>query len=160
MAVGSTLGGSAAGCVPASTTSLAVARCCADDRVSSAPVASAATCRALGWTAATAVGSPTVCGSSVFGGNGPCSGSLTWVEANNFCTAPGARLCSVSELQGNVARPATVTSNGCGYNTQLLWTGTQCSGGFTAAYGSTTGGSTTACLPTSATLPTRCCANV
>jgi hypothetical protein len=63
-------------------------------------IVSAATCAELGWTNAFSLGSTSVCGESDLGLGG-CSGVRSFANALAFCEAPGARLCTVEELQND-----------------------------------------------------------
>ena len=90
------------------------------------PVArcSSATCSALDMLNDIERGSDGVCGgSSGFGLNKPCSGTLSWTEARDYCEGVGARLCTEFELRNNEAK-----GTGCDLDTALIWSSTRCGG--------------------------------
>jgi len=115
---------------------------------------SASSCDDLGWTNAEKFGSSSVCGESDSGFGG-CSAPMNRNDALALCESAGARLCSVEELQANEVR-----GTGCGYDSRMVWSRDTCEGGFTVAYGATTGGSETSCLAASEEMPARCCADI
>jgi len=144
----------------ASETAVERTRCCAD--ASGGPVvppvpaptpmpivASASSCEDLGWTNL-AKGSSSVCGESD-DGLGGCSGELTWTEATSFCGAVGARLCTAAELSAKETK-----ATGCGYDSQLLWSSTECDGGFSIVSGT---GDASGCAAGVAVEKVRCCAD-
>lgn len=118
--------------------------------------ASAATCAELGWTGG--LGSAEVCGETDGPAVGPCSGDVTWAQAEAFCTAGGARLCTLNELVEN-----ETVGTGCGYDSRRVWSSTACGPG---AYLSTSGNASSSsthpieCSDASAVaIVARCCAD-
>jgi hypothetical protein len=114
---------------------------------------SAVSCAKLGWS--TGVGSPTVCGASEVP---TCSGLKTYAQAQSFCEAAGARLCTFTELTGNEAG-----QTGCSLDAQRVWTSTACgiNSAMTQAGGSAGLGAVVAqCSPRGSTAYVRCCADV
>ena len=149
-AMGSTLGGTIKECIEPKTRG--AVRCCADVPL---PKASASNCESLGWGNALAFGSSSVCGESDLGLGG-CSGFMAWGDAASFCSAGGARLCTLEELQADDTR-----STGCGYDTKAVWSSSRCNeeSGFQVAPGSSVGGSWVTCLAESSKRNVRCCAD-
>ena len=133
------------------------ARCCTgvDTEALNLNPISSATCADLGWTDAASYGSTAVCGESDLGLGG-CSGEMSFVEAETFCTAIGARLCTLSEVESDETR-----GTGCGYDSKLVWTNSPCSGG--AGHAQAPGASTFSlgapCAKDSEKGFTRCCAD-
>eukprot|EP00613_Pedinella_sp_CCMP2098_P028514 CAMPEP_0171705404 /NCGR_PEP_ID=MMETSP0991-20121206/13172_1 /TAXON_ID=483369 /ORGANISM="non described non described, Strain CCMP2098" /LENGTH=429 /DNA_ID=CAMNT_0012294933 /DNA_START=464 /DNA_END=1754 /DNA_ORIENTATION=- len=90
-----------------------------------------------------------------------CSGLMTWEQANAFCETYGARLCTKNQLENNEAKGA-----GCQYNSERIWSSTECSTGFMTGF-MTAAGSTgfASSLPTKCTKKSantayaRCCAD-
>lgn len=113
---------------------------------------STSTCDELGWTNAGSYGSSSVCGESKVGGL--CSGTISQSEANAFCEAAGARLCTIAELQANEAR-----GTGCKYDVQLVWTADECSEGYYVASGSTRLETAPSCEASATEMYARCCAD-
>jgi hypothetical protein len=85
------------------------------------------TCTQLEWSPS--ADKPGVCASArggVFYGGRVVDGSCieetaTWHEAHQLCTLRGARMCSVDELQANVAK-----TTGCDREQQRVWSDTAC----------------------------------
>ena len=100
---------------------------------------SASTCADLGWDGYKNYGSELVCGSLAAdgctgldghgGGCLPCSGRVDCAGARAYCEASGARLCTAAELINDEAR-----GGGCGYDSELVWSSTRCSGTTTSFY--------------------------
>jgi len=131
-------------------TDLVGTRCCAD--VTTVSSVSMSSCDDLGWTNAEAYGDSLVCGGSDEGLGGECSGALTWSDGKTFCESAGARLCTATELLNLETR-----GTGCSLDAQLLWSSTECAGGYSVLTGK---GEEAACLAATDTLDTRCCADV
>ena len=92
------------------------------------------TCDQLEWGGSSVFGTEGVCGAS----NQPplynCSGAVSYIAARDFCQSVGARLCTANELLGDEAR-----STGCAYDSELVWSSTQCNNGngaYFVVYGS------------------------
>jgi hypothetical protein len=145
--MGSSLFGSESDCQ--ADTELSHVRCCADRQVE----ISSNSCSELSWTNAARYGSSSVCGESDLGLGG-CSAWLEWAEANEFCTASGARLCTLSELQSDEAR-----GTGCQFDSQYLWTSTPCVDGHATAPGSSAYGTGAGCPSPGSKRKARCCAD-
>lgn len=117
---------------------------------------SQASCTRLGWDPLR-YGSVSTCGGP---GLESCGGVADWETAREICQLEGARLCTVAEVLADEVR-----DTGCGYNEQLIWTSTACTGGYKAAYGATTNHKApkdyTQCVPRlDATVAVvRCCAD-
>jgi hypothetical protein len=71
-------------------------------------------CGALGWSFIE--GDPGICGNS-----SPCSGLVTFEQAQGLCFSRGGRLCTWSEL---INRETEGT--GCGYDSQRVWSLSEC----------------------------------
>jgi hypothetical protein len=158
LAYGSSLSGKTTTCAPSSNKNYV--RCCSNVYINNVfpqvilPVPkSAKSCSALGWTPTT-YGSPSVCGGSG-ATTSTCSGAIPWASAKTYCTAFGARLCTVTELAANEAR-----GTGCSLDSKQLWSSTACPTGYLLAYGSSLSGTTTTCAATGASNAVRCCADV
>lgn len=116
---------------------------------------SASTCDELGWNNADERGSTSVCGETDLGLGG-CSGTKSHSEATAICEAAGARLCTVAELQADETR-----GTGCKYDTRMMWTSDECTGGYSIAPGSTRLATASSCETASTgDVYTRCCADV
>jgi len=105
---------------------------------------SASTCDQLGWTSKANLGSSLICSSSASSSCTDddcleCSGLVDWAEARSYCESIGARLCTMDEVLDD-----EVAGGGCGYDTELIWTATSCSGSESSFYAVT--GSSTARL--------------
>jgi hypothetical protein len=125
-------------------------RCCAD---AFKPV-SAKSCGELGWSNARQFGSSTVCGESDdrLGG---CSRWGSWEDANAFCAAGGARLCTLTELKDDEAR-----ATGCSLDSETLWSMDACGDNeHFVGMGSSTFGTWSACKGNSTPRKVRCCAD-
>lgn len=61
------------------------------------------------------------CARSRFGPKNTCLPAGTFYEAQAACKADGAKLCTTAELSADVA-----AGSGCGFDTQLVWTGDEC----------------------------------
>ena len=122
-------------------------RCCAD-----APTLMS--CGSLGWNPEK-FGNPEVCGESDTGLGG-CSGFLGHDEAELFCEAGGARLCSLQELADDETR-----GTGCGYDFEQVWSATSCGPGlFSTAMGSSSSGKPAACEAGTVKRAARCCSRI
>eukprot|EP00040_Diaphanoeca_grandis_P025821 m.143678 g.143678 ORF g.143678 m.143678 type:complete len:1176 (-) comp30330_c0_seq1:27-3554(-) len=89
-------------------------------------------CNTLGWVAAKQSTINSVCATSVVRTDGACIAEpLTFYTSRVLCESVGARLCSPSELQGDVAR-----SVACGLNAKRVWTKESCDGGYLTSFGS------------------------
>jgi hypothetical protein len=148
LGMGSTLFGAASEC--RTDDSPRPVRCCADVFK---PV-SEKSCGELGWTNARLFGSSTVCG----GSNdrlGGCSRWGSWEDANAFCAAGGARLCTLTELKNDEAR-----ATGCSLDSKMLWSTNACgANSHIVGLGSSTFGTRSACMPNSTPRKVRCCAD-
>jgi hypothetical protein len=118
---------------------------------------SAKTCNELGWGGG--LGSGVVCGESD-NNMGGCSGLKTFAQAEAYCSAAGARLCTASELSAD--EPATT---GCGYDAQRVWSSTSVGCGLgehKSQAGNTTslGSIPQQCTSDTSTAYVRCCADV
>jgi hypothetical protein len=117
---------------------------------------SVSTCEELGWLSYDYMGDTTaVCGGSDISLGG-CSGTVNWADAANFCESAGARLCTVEELIADETR-----LTGCEYDRKLIWSSTECDGGYSVAAGSTLSTKTPSCKDPSNddTMRARCCAD-
>jgi hypothetical protein len=126
---------------------------------------SVSTCTELGWGKFNSNGEfvdsvpssdASVCGESDFNLGG-CSGETNYDEAESFCTAVGARLCTLSEIQNDEAK-----GSGCNYDYELVWTSESCgTDQYYVEYGSTLIGSGSSCVSktTSSNVYVRCCAD-
>jgi hypothetical protein len=87
------------------------------------PSSGLTSCRALEWSVEpgrSSTPNTDVCSASVVGGQ--CHmGQLDWESALATCSAVGARLCTTSELDNDVA-----ANTGCGLDDQLVWSGDEC----------------------------------
>lgn len=125
--------------------------------LSKAAVISSKSCSDLGWLNADLYGNSTVCGGSIFD-RGRCAELLTWPQADAFCTSPGARLCTSSELSNNEAK-----STGCGLDATLVWTSTAANcveGSYEQIFGAHSSVDSLRCAVASSTANVRCCADV
>jgi len=113
-------------------------------------------CVDLGWTNAGAGRSKKVCSNSRV--NGKCSGRVTKTQAEAFCSAVGARLCSVEELENDEA-----AGTGCNLDGKRSWTRNACSGGAMTVGGSKRSSKKRTlrakCEPSSTQRFARCCAS-
>jgi hypothetical protein len=146
--IGSSLFGSGSDCK--ADGSLSHVRCCADHQIE----ISSKSCSELKWTNAERFGSASVCGESLLGLGG-CSAWLEWADANAFCKAGGARLCTSNELQSDEAR-----GTGCQFDSQFLWSSTPCVDGYSTAAGSSAFNKNVRCPSAGSKRNTRCCADV
>ena len=115
------------------------------------------TCDELGFPSAATFGDITVCGETDAPSlGGACSGARSWSEASAFCLSAGARLCSAAELENDEAR-----NSGCNYNTEMIWSSTECDGGYKVAHGGSGFGTVAdTCQSTEASdVYVRCCAD-
>lgn len=117
-------------------------------------IKSVLSCDELAWPNAVDFGSVNVCGESSINLGG-CSGLLNSTQANHFCTAAGARLCTLTELENDETR-----KTGCGLDSRLVWSSSPCTGGYYVAYGSSAFPSPLTCSLTSNEQYARCCADV
>lgn len=62
-----------------------------------------------------------VCSKAAVGGSGACSGTVSYADAVEWCSAVGARLCTQAELEAKEAMGA-----GCGLNNKNIWSSTSC----------------------------------
>eukprot|EP00054_Salpingoeca_dolichothecata_P025910 m.183153 g.183153 ORF g.183153 m.183153 type:complete len:3304 (+) comp25500_c0_seq1:45-9956(+) len=100
-------------------------RCCADVVALTPAEYSAYTCSQLGWRTQTSVhpSSDEVCGHSLE----DCSATAqesekrTFAQAQNYCLAKGARLCSYPELVQEES-----AGTGCLYDQEIVWSSTPC----------------------------------
>jgi len=58
---------------------------------------------------------------SVGSGNNGCVHEASWATANRTCVQEGARLCTLSELQGSCAQ-----GTGCNHDSDMLWASDGC----------------------------------
>lgn len=113
------------------------------------------TCAELGWSAT--YGSQKVCGESE-GADGVCPPAMDHADADAFCTAQGARLCTLAEVQAG-----TASRTGCGFDAERTWAKDLCDSG-QGAYSFS--GNTMVypeialeCSPRNSKLVFRCCAD-
>lgn len=137
-------------------------RCCADRVQDEAgpseptePVRSTALCKDLGWQFK--YGNTDVCAASTIDNTCHQSDS-TFDQAEAICTGQGARLCTLAELEADVAR-----GTGCSLDFSVTWTSTPCSNGH-GAYARTgrydVGRAATCTVKDTSTLRSvRCCAD-
>ena len=120
-------------------------RCCADSAPASKNTA------ALD-TATVGVDFSKIFGISQVGKKQECQKKADATKAAKLCQASGARLCSVSELNANVAK-----QTGCGLDNIMVWTGEKCgSNSFLATTGAFTGVEAV-CTPANDAMAVRCC---
>ena len=121
-------------------------RCCADEPNS---VSSRKTCSTLGWSRIV----NGVCGESD-NSLGGCNAGKTHSQASTICTAAGARLCSVVEVDSG----ATATT-GCDFDTKWVWTSDPCGTNlYWTARGS--GSGERKCKPATKAKNVRCCSDI
>lgn len=118
-------------------------------------VVSVSTCDELGWRVVSMEDGTYVCGESN-DGLGGCSGTVSQSEAAAFCEAAGARLCTASEFQADVAM-----GTGCGLDRKMVWSCDECTGGYYVAPGSSRLAVGPNCKTASSfdTYDARCCAD-
>ncbi|KAJ9452227.1 hypothetical protein DIPPA_09459 [Diplonema papillatum] len=71
-----------------------------------------------------------ICAEPAVGGSCSTQTGRTYAAAEQFCSAAGARLCSMTELLYNVAK-----GTGCNVETSRVWTLTTCDGGHVSQAG-------------------------
>ena len=125
------------------------------------------TCAQLGWRRVVGANSVDSCGSSAAeidpSGAPICHRNVGHALANSVCQKVGARLCSVSEVQGG----AVADGSKCNYNAELVWTDTPCylqgtdsfqTHGYFASTGGGGNGYTSCKLATGSFAASSCCA--
>ena len=119
---------------------------------------SALSCVEIGWppNRLTSLALDDRCGASKVD-NGGCSGNVTYILAQLMCAGHGARLCTASELKGNVAR-----QTGCLLDRRPVWTSHACDGGGHWVVGGSSKASAfePQCAGLSVQSHVRCCADV
>ena len=118
------------------------------------PTHSESTCDDLGWSNANQYGSSNVCGESD-DDLGGCDSASTWGQAVDKCTASGARLCTLAELQNDETR-----GTGCSFDSEMVWSSTPCGANVHAlSVGGSNYGSKSECDADSSPRAVRCCAD-
>ena len=135
------------------------------DAISTAPTAAAAAnlrtranCTDLGWRTKSAA-HPDTCAASEINGRCTAPRSSAFFGAQQVCASAGARLCTIGELEANVAR-----GTGCRLDDEVVWSSTPCGGGgnFNKFFANTGAPSTRSRVCLSSTLDLaslRCCAS-
>jgi len=85
---------------------------------------------------------------------GGCNGGKTHAQASSICTAAGARLCSVVEIDSGAT-----AQTGCDYDTKWVWTSDSCGAGLNwVARGG--GNGERKCKPATKNKNVRCCSDI